>query len=392
MRHVLLPLFLVGLFSVVPPPLVQAQADRYPCDQVSSQAPNRGQMEEFADRQIERLSDPAQRSDASASLLSPFVDCQNASVQFRLSYGDVLGSARRLAALIEGDDAHVATIAAYIAGQCATSPTNDVLKAGLTSDEPEVRAASAVGARRALQHFKGGRAAFPTPQANDLAAALSAALGQEADPVVAQRLLAALAVAANSPESPALAGPATQAMSLALARWTKAQRPELGQRKAGEPDEAMTVAAGVEALNQAFLQPNVIEAIGDQAWRDVAGGLGQVVAYARDRLIARDALDQRTREALIDALNRSATLIYTIETELRGRSGARQAPALGDIFEKDLSGEQPGAFGAAADAWIGQSGHFTQAPYAIAYREFEPMVEPPAETPEGEGEGDEAGA
>ncbi len=380
MRRLLYPALTVVAWTIAAP-LTHAQVERFPCDQVSAQAPNLTEMGRFIDRQVERLSDADQRADANQSLLSPFIDCTSGvGVQFRLRYGEMLAARNRLGGFIEGDDPQLASIAAYIAGEAATGSTNQILRKGLESKSAEVRATAAVGARRSLQHFKGGRAGFQLAQATELVRHVSAALETEADPLVAQRHLAALSVACNAPGQPALAGGSVRAMSLSFARWVKTQRPMLGQRKPGAPDSAATIAAGVEAVSQAFLQQDAAQTINSAgAWNDIAVALSQVLAYARDRQIARDPIAEGDQKRMVDALNRTATLIAEIERNVRGVSSGRTPPALGDILANDLSGEQPGAFANAVEVWIGPNGHFTQAPYSIPARDLEPMVEPAAE-------------
>lgn len=164
-------------------------------DRVVSQGPNgpgdEQVIREFVSFNVARLegSEPAEWSRAKSRLISPFERTQ-VSVSFRTTYSDILTP--ELRRLRQSENAGVARMALYIAGELATEDGIALVEASLRDEDPANRYAAAFGLSRTLRALSQSSPAIQNVRAIQVMDTIAGELATERDPLIVDMHVRAL--------------------------------------------------------------------------------------------------------------------------------------------------------------------------------------------------------
>lgn len=292
-----------------------------------------------------RTGDAAAVSGARTALLDALT--RETSVAFRLEVNTALSGA--LTALARGSDETRAFNALQVAGALATDGGAELLRTALTSNRPTVRYGGALGSRILFQQVIAGRSPLQQDAVTAQVNALGGALEREADPVVAEGIMTAMAVQFAPPVRAA-----------ALRRMDDAMVARLGSLHAsGEVDPAWTrpLVRAVDSSRRLLLDQQVAgqrdEAFARAATTLAAHGL----AFGSSML---DGASAAERDAVADLLKASEVTLLLTSAQLGARDAGNEQP-----IAQALERNNAAAARQAIDRWIGQNGVLFRAPFNL---------------------------
>ena len=271
-----------------------------------------------------------------------------ASVDFRQLYSDQLVPVLR--PLIADPSDVVAINALTLAGQIGTKQALDLAEQGLADKRPSVRVAAAFAYRSAFNAARRGLPALSANQATSLLTTLQRKLAVEADPMVQDAMIQAIAAVT---EIPAVVLPG---VSSAAVKALAESSGDLARRGGNGTTPYGALSKAGKTLFDLLSNPSA--AIPNEALVSIGGYSGDVIALAKRRLAAGplDA-DERSSLALIVG---QATQSYFLSHQRLG-AGTPVALRLDDLITK----KQDAQFTPEADKLIGKDGALTKAPFNL---------------------------
>lgn len=346
-----------------------AQPARLPIDFQSKSAltaADESVLGEFVADQVSRLSsDDPEASKAARQALHAPLDERDATVVFRLKYGELLEP--RLTELARGQRPDVAVNALRLAGRVATAQSERTLRAGLQSTSPAVRFGAAVGYQELLRTVAGGAQTLGDAAVDRAIDTLRDALKKETDAPTAEGMLLALGAGQFTGSGSTLGVRAQLRACDALTDRFK----QLSTDGPGDRGAAWA-AAGLRGLDTAYrtmlgqLQSGAGGAQ-DAGFATAAGrASGHAMAYARNRLFSLAGDDSAAAER--DALRRLVGAAETLLLLADGRNNPGARPQSRDLpaqWDQALTRGEPAWFEKAVEPYIGSAGLLTKPPYAV---------------------------
>lgn len=320
----------------------------------------RERIRRFAQEQVRALrSEDVQTSVKARDSLAWPLNCENASLAFRLEYSDAL--VPELKGLTGGQDDRLAVSALLLMGRLRTTTAAEAVSASLASANPVVRAGAAAGLRETIAQVSKDSLGFSDAAVNRLLDDAAAALASERDPFVADMLVVVLGDSSRSNVS--IRSRSAVRLAESFTRTIRAA----GGDPAPSGRWSATVLRAIDLVRQTLFDQAGAGTVDKELARRSAVLAGQVLALARRRAEAGVGSGDPD---LTRAVGAAEGLVIFAHTSLTGERLAEQG--LQRQFEQASGGVGVEVFMEGVDAWVGSAGRLTKPPYNVPAAEFAP--------------------